>query len=410
MKDLKHIHYYESLLESAHNDLVRQAREEGGVAVGYTCYYIPEVLLNVGNAFSVRLRAPNTGSLDISQYYMSSLVCGYSRAIMERAFEGGYNFLDAFFASETCQQMNRVVENIHLLDLIENEVFFHSIIDAPMKVTPHGVKHYTNQVKTRFLDLLAEKKGVDISDAAIRQAVKEHNEMCDIFEEIDQLRKEENPRITATEFHKLCLVSYACPTGKILPYLKETLEDLRSRQPDEKNPYRARIVVVGSEIDDYDFSELMESCRAYVCADRYCYGSIPGRQRIPISEGPVNEAGEDLLTQICRYYLETSQCPRFMSREKVDGRREPVKQLVEEYHADGVMYEQLKFCDFWGYERTLAPVVISEELGIPCMSVDRDYAVRGSGQLMTRVQAFVESIEIKKIQKQQIKQEGGGAQ
>ena len=102
-----------------------------------------------------------------------------------------------------------------------------------------------------------------------------------------------------------------------------------------------------------------------------------------------------------------------MSREKVDGRRELVKQLVEEYHADGVMYEQLKFCDFWGYERTLAPVVISEERGIPCMSVDRDYAVRGSGQLMTRVQAFVESIEIKKIQKQQkeqIKQEGGGAQ
>ena len=41
-------------------------------------------------------------------------------------------------------------------------------------------------------------RGVDISDAAIRQAVKEHNEMCDIFEEIDQLRKEENPRITAT--------------------------------------------------------------------------------------------------------------------------------------------------------------------------------------------------------------------
>ena len=189
-----------------------------------------------------------------------------------------------------------------------------------------------------------------------------------------------------------------------MPYLKETLEDLRSRQPDEKNPYRARIVVVGSEIDDYDFSELMESCRAYVCADRYCYGAIPGRQRIPISEEPVNEEGEDLLTQICRYYLETSQCPRFMSREKVEGRRELVKQLVEEYHADGVMYEQLKFCDFWGYERTLAPVVISEELGIPCMSVDRDYAVRGSGQLMTRVQAFVESIEIKKIQK------GGGVQ
>lgn len=395
MKDLKHIHYYEKLLESAHNELVREAREDGGIAVGYTCYYIPEVLLNVGRAFSVRLRAPNTGSLDISQYYMSSLVCGYTRALVERAFEGGYNFLDAFFASETCQQMNRVVENIDELHLIENDHFYHSIIDAPMKVTPHGLKHYTNQVKTRFLQPLADKFGVDISEEAIRAAVDEHNEMCAIFEEISELRKEENPRITATEFHILCLVSYACPTGRILPFLRETLEDLRQRQPDPKNPYRARVVVVGSEIDDYGFSELMESCKAYVVADRYCFGSIPGRQQIHIDEN----SDEDIVEQICRFYLETNQCPRFMSQEKVRGRREQVQKLVEEYHADGVIYEQAKFCDFWGYERTLASFEMTNELGIPSISVDREYSVRASGQLMTRVQAFVESLEIKKIQK-----------
>ena len=66
MKDLKHIRYYESLLEQANNELVQRAKAEGGVAVGYTCYYLPEVLLNCDRAFSVRLRAPNTGSLDIS--------------------------------------------------------------------------------------------------------------------------------------------------------------------------------------------------------------------------------------------------------------------------------------------------------------------------------------------------------
>ena len=75
-------------------ELVRQAKREGGVAVGYTCYYLPEPLLNCGRAFSVRLRAPNTGSLDISQYYMTSFICGYARALFERAFEGGVNFLD----------------------------------------------------------------------------------------------------------------------------------------------------------------------------------------------------------------------------------------------------------------------------------------------------------------------------
>ena len=95
MKDLKYLIEFENLLEDADNALVRQAQEEGGLAVGYTCYHIPEALLNVGNCFSVRLRAPNTGSIDIATYYMSNYTCEYARALVERGIEGGYQFLDA---------------------------------------------------------------------------------------------------------------------------------------------------------------------------------------------------------------------------------------------------------------------------------------------------------------------------
>ena len=37
------------------------------------------------------------------------------------------------------------------------------------------------------------------------------------------------------------------------------------------------------------------------------------------------------------------------------------------------------------------------DYGIPILSVDRPYIVGQSGQLRTRVQAFVESIEMKKL-------------
>ena len=37
MKDLKHLYYFENLLQDANNALVRQAQEEGGLAIGYTC-------------------------------------------------------------------------------------------------------------------------------------------------------------------------------------------------------------------------------------------------------------------------------------------------------------------------------------------------------------------------------------
>ncbi|MBR0310836.1 MAG: 2-hydroxyacyl-CoA dehydratase, partial [Oscillospiraceae bacterium] len=133
---------------------------------------------------------------------------------------------------------------------------------------------------------------------------------------------------------------------------------------------------------------------AYVCADRFCYGSLPGRDPIVLTDD------EDALTQICRQYLKRGQCPRYMDTPKMNGRREYVAQTAKEYGADGIIYEQMKFCDPWAYEKMLGSHILREEFGYPVLAVDRPYAIATSGQMRTRVQAFVESIEIKKIQKE----------
>ena len=394
MKDLKYIYEFENLLQEANNDLVKQAKNDGGIALGYTCYHIPEVLLNCGNCFSVRLRAPRTGSMDIATYYMSNFLCGYSKAILERAIEGGYNFLNGILASETCSEMNRSLEHFELLDLVPEEKFFITFLDSPFKIADHTVKHYVKQARIHILDKMAQIYGVDTSDEALIKAVEEHNEVCRIMTEIGNLRKADNPVITGYEYHVLNLITYCCPKALILPKLRETLEELRTREPDAKKKYRAKIVVVGSEMDDPDFTALIEDSGALVVADRYCFGSMPGREEIIIDKN------EDVLTQICLHYLKTSQCPRFMSHDKIQERRDYIKNLVKEYNADGVMYEQIKFCEYWGYERALASHIMNNEYGVPTAAVDRQYTASASGQLRTRVQAFVESLEIKKIKKE----------
>ena len=83
-------------------------------------------------------------------------------------------------------------------------------------------------------------------------------------------------------------------------------------------------------------------------ADRFCFGSFPGRQEIHIGEE------EDALKAVCRRYMEDSQCARYMSHEKILARRDFV----------------------------------------------RPYRAGSSGQMRTRIQAFVERMEIKKIQNQ----------
>ncbi len=391
MRDLKYIYEFEDLLQEANNALVQQAKSEGKLAIGYTCYHVPEVLLNCGNCFSVRLRAPRTGSMDISTYYMSPYLCGYSKALVERGIEGGYNFLNALMAAETCSEMNRAYEHFEVLKLVPDERFFVSFMDVPFKVEPHTIRHYTEQARIKILDRLHDVYGVDTSDEALVKAVREHNEVCRLMQEIGEYRKEEDPRITGYEYHILSLISYCCPKYLILDKLRETAEELKTREPDAKRRFRAKIVVVGSEMDDPEFTKLMEESGAYVVADRFCFGTKPGREEIVLDEN------EDILTQICAHYMRTSQCPRYMSQEKVEGRRQYVYDLVQEYHADGVLYEQLKFCEFWGYERALASKIMTDDFGVPSVTVDRQYMAAASGQLRTRVQAFVESLEIKKI-------------
>ena len=97
--------------------------------------------------------------------------------------------------------------------------------------------------------------------------------------------------------------------------------------------------------------------------------------------------------------MEVSECARYISDEKVHQRRETADRLAREFKAEGIIYEQMKYCDFWGFERALVSHIMSEEKGWPVLSIDRLYNNRGSGQLRTRFQAFVESLEIKRIQK-----------
>lgn len=394
MKDLKHLIYFESLLADANNELVKQAAADGKKALGYTCYFVPEVLLNLPGCFSVRLRAPGTGSTDIGTYYMTNKTCPFTRSILERSIEGGYNFLSAMMSSETCQMMHRAHEYFDILGLVKpvNPQFFMSMMDVPFVTTPAAYEHYEEQLRKYILQPLSEVYGIDVSEAALRQAIDEHNEICRIITEIGEFRKLENPPITSYEFHVIQLVSECCPQYLVKDMLRETLGEIKTREPDPKPAYRARIVVTGSEVDDPAFTKLLEDCGAYVVADRYCYGSLPGREEIIIRDG------ESALTAVARHYLSTSECPRFMNKEKQEQRRRYLKQLVNDYHADGVLYLQMKFCEFWSYERVMGVYDMVEKEHIPCIGVEKEYTMASAGQLRTRFQAFVESIEIKKIQ------------
>ena len=393
MKDLKHLIYFEDLLQEANNPLNAQAKADGKICAAFVCENTPEPLMNLDGVFSVRLRAPRTGSMEMATYYMTSFLCEYSRALLERAIEGGYNFADCLIAPDGCSMMNRAVENMELLHTMDQgkDKFFYENMEIPMKADDNGLNLYVLQCKNHILKPLHENYGIDVSDAAIRKAVAEHNRVCELIRAIGEFRKGDKPRITGYEYNVITLATYCCPKYLLIDKLEETLEELKTREPDETG-YRCRVVVVGSEVDDPAFTKLIEETGAFVCADRFCGGSLPGRNPIELNDE------EDALTQICRQYMYRGQCPRYMDTPKMLGRRSYVNQLAKEYDADGIIYEQVKFCDPWAYERMMGSHILHDDYGYPVLSIDRPYTLGGAGQIRTRIQAFIESVEIKKIQ------------
>ncbi len=393
MRDLKHLIYFEDLLQEANNDLVRKGKEDDNLCLGYTCFFMPEVLLDLPGCFAVRLRAPKCTSPDMASYYMSGRTCHYGRSLLERALEGGFNFIDAQLATETCTVTCRFQEHLgYMKDVINNATFKTEFTDVPFKKNENSIDHYEKQLKLHVLDFLSREYGVDTSDEAILKAIEINNEVNDIITAIGDYRKLDNPTITGYEFSVITLVSMVCPKYLIVDKLRETLEELKTREPDEKPNYKIKVLLAGSENDDPDFIKLIEGCGALVVADRHCYGSLEARQHIDIEEG------DTPLRAIAKHYLLKSQCARFMEQQEMRHRKKVIADYAREYKADGIIVESNKFCEYWSYERMIDTIVLPRDYGFPVCSIEKEYINTASGQLRTRFQAFVESVELKKIQ------------
>lgn len=386
MEKLKELAFFEELLETPRNTLIEKAVQAGRIPIGYNCYTAPEPLLSVGKAFPVRLRAPLTESTELANFYMTPFTCSYSRSILEAALDDQYDFIKGMVFAACCAQIQRTSQNYKMQKLKDNDgSFLHYIIDVPRKVFDGSIQLLTDDLK-KVAELMSDTYGLDMGDEAVRQAVHEYNEFNKILKEIADLRKLENPKISGQEWHTVYAACKVAPKDMLIEPLIQLKLALDKREGLKDLP---RIMVMGSILDNPAYIELMENQGCVVVADRFCFGSLPGLELIP-------EDG-DIWHNLALHYLETNQCPRMM--EKSVERAEQAMEYIEEYKIDGVIFETIKFCDVWGYEKLASHEDLVKN-GIPVVKIEREYAVTGEGQLSTRVQAFIESIVNKQLNEQ----------
>ena len=117
-------------------------------------------------------------------------------------------------------------------------------------------------------------------------------------------------------------------------------------------------------------------------ADGLCFGA----RRY---QGEVDESAEACLPAIADHYLERIACPAII--DGFDHSYGILKQMIEDWRVDAVICARLKFCDHWGGQRKLLAEELRKE-SVPVLDLEREYNTAGSGQIATRVQAFLEML------------------
>ena len=379
MKSLKELSFFEELLKTSENRLVQQALADGRTAIGYNCSMVPEPLLSVGGIFPVCLRAPEVEDTETANFYLSAFNCSYSRSILQNGIDGEYDFLGGLVFSESCVHIDRVEFTLKNIGLGKGkEKFLSYVIGTPKKEAEASMGVLIEDLR-RLGGKLSETYGVDTGDASVTDAIKKHNQFVTLLREIGDLRLADYPKITGAEWHTVYAACKTAPKDLLIEPLTKLKSALEKRAPITEE--RTRVMVMGSDIDNPAFTELIEAQGCLVVADRYCFGSLPGMETIPEEGDPYRNLAE--------HYLRTSQCPRMM--EKSQDRLDYMLDLIKTYRVDGVIFEVMKFCDLWGWEALKAEKAV-REIGIPSVKFEREYQFSVEGQMRTRVQAFVERI------------------
>jgi len=350
-------------------------KRERKKVVGYFCSYIPDEIIYAADILPVRIRARGCIDTPMGDAYMSATTCSFTRCCLELATRKQYDLLDGVVACNSCDQVRRLYDNLRFKAPFPYQHFL-SIPSCVSDVTIDWFKHELSKFKKN----LEESFGVKITDENLRRAIRVYNESRTLLRKLYELRKRDDPPITGTEAMNVVLAGVTIPREQFNELLARLLTEANEREG--VSNYRARIMLVGSLLDDPNYVKVIEDLGGLVVTDSLCFGTRYFWDLVDETANPLEALAERYLSKV--------SCPRMTDGHPA--RTKFVRDQIKEFNVDGVIFQRMKFCPFWWGEIFMLHRELKEQ-GVPCLELEREYVLSGVGAMKTRVQAFMETLK-----------------
>ena len=361
---------------------VKDYVQNGGHLVGMFCSYTPLELFDAADVAVVGLCGTSNEPIEDAEKVLPKNLCPLIKSSYGFAYTDKcpYTYFCDFIVGETtCDGKKKMFELL-------NEIKETYVLHLPQSQQRAYAKDIWYEEIKLLKAKLEEKYGIEITDEKLREAARKRNEMRKYMCELYSLQGTVPPALKSTEvMATLAQGMFNFGVDAQTASYKAKVESVKAamaRGEQPVSPDAKRILLTGcpsTGVIQKVGATIEKNGGVIVCLDD-CGGERTQKML-------VDENAPDILRAISDRYLEI-HCSVMTTNE---GRIENTREMVKKYKAEGVVEMVLQACHTFNVESTLMQKMCQEE-GIPYMKLETDYSTSDSGQIETRLAAFIEML------------------
>jgi benzoyl-CoA reductase/2-hydroxyglutaryl-CoA dehydratase subunit BcrC/BadD/HgdB len=383
--------YFDNVFAEIHGKRIQELVEHkqmGGKVVGTFCTYVPEeIVLALGGA-CIGL----CGGAELATEQVEAILPRNICALIKSSF--GFKLAklcpyfeccDLLVGETSCDGKKKYYE-------VLSEYAPVHVMELPQRKEERDRRLWQEEVRL-LISRLEELTGNELERKVLEEAIEIVNAKRQALLRLAELRKSKPPVISGKDALLINQIAFYDEPRRFTARVEELCEELEQRVESGFNsPFSAspRILLSGCPmaIPNWKLPHILESSGAVIVMEELCTGIRYYRNLVDNHASNLDE----LIDHVADRYLEIDCAVFTPNNQRINN----IRQLALDYQADGLVYYSLQFCDPYTIEAYRVKKM-AEELGLPFLYIETDYSQEDTAQISTRVEAFLEMIEKKRL-------------
>ena len=361
---------------------VMKLKEQGVPLVGTYCTFMPQEIAMAAGAAVVSLCSTSDETIEEAEKTLPRNLC----PLIKSSYGFGktdkcpyFYFSDIVVGETTCDGKQKMYEYMaefkpgHVMQLPNNSE------------SAESVALWRSEI-IRFQKRLEEQFGCEITEQGIRDAIDLRNRERRALTEFYHLGQLNPPAMTGREILSVVYgATFKFDKRALIGELETLTAKVRAEYAAGKRlDPRPRILITGCPIGGAaeKVVRIIEENGGWVVGYENCTGAKATEQCV--DENPQADV-YDALTE--KYLAIGCSCISPNTQ-----RLNMLSEMVQDYQVDGVIDVILQACHTYAVESLLINRHIREKHDIPYMAIETDYSTSDTGQLATRIAAFIEML------------------